>query len=207
MIETATAKNGSLIYLKDGKYLASSFDPQKEAEAWWKTCSQRAKYARTVFVLGLGAGYHIQVLKRELAQTKIVVIEPDQELVTIYQSTNSEELEILCEQDWRRLFNYSPVSSGVQSTYAVLLHPPSYGVETEYFGNAYKFLLGRSMDGLFALLKNRPDLLAELDEAKLADLARSPDPVSIRTITKAMKAKAYADQDRRIWKVLEELLA
>lgn len=207
MIESALAKNGSLIHLKDGKFLASSFDPQKEAEAWWLTCKPRAKCARAVFILGLGSGYHIEVVKRELPEAKIVVIEPDQELVNVYQSTNSTELEINCEADWRKLFNYSSVSSGVQKTYAVLLHPPSYNVEKEYFGNAYKFLLARSVDGLFALFKSRPDLLSELDEAKLTDLARSTDPVSIRTITKAMKATAYADENRRIWKVLEELIA
>ena len=207
MIESATAKNGSLIYLKDGKYLASSFDPQKEAEGWFRNCQRLTKYARTVFVLGLGSGYHIAVLKRELPEAKIVVIESDQELVAAFQSANSVECEIICEADWRRLFQHSSVSGGVQNTYAVLLHPPSYNVEKEYFGNAYKFLLARSVEGLFALLKNRPEMLSELDEAKLADLARSTEPVTIRTITKAMKATPYANDTRRLWKVLEELIA
>ncbi len=207
MIETAQAKNGSLIHLKDGKYLASSFDPQKEAEAWYKNSNQRTKYARTVFVLGLGSGYHIRVLTRELPQTKIVVIEPDHELVKSYQAANSEELVIVCEQDWRRLFQHSSVSSGVQDKYAALLHPPSLSVEKDYFSNTYKFLLARSVEGLFALLKTRPDLLSELDEVKLADLARSSEAVTIRTLTNAMKSTTYLNENRRIWKVLEDLLA
>lgn len=206
MIETAQAKNGSLIHLKDGKYLASSFDPQKEAEAWWVNCLRLTKHARTLFVLGLGSGYHIEVAKREVPNAKIVVIEPDQELIKLYQATNSSESEILCEQDWRRLLQHSSVSNGVQNKYAVLLHPPSLSVEKEYFENAQKFLLARSVEGLFALLKTRPDLLSQLDETKFEDLARSAESVSIRTIMKLMKAKAYADQDRRIWKVLEALL-
>lgn len=207
MIEKAQAKNGSLIYLKDGKYLASSFDPQKEAEAWWKSSQRLTKHARTVFVLGLGAGYHIEVLSRELPQVKILVIEPDQELVEIYRATNSNELAIICEQDWRSLFQHSSINSGAQDKYAVLLHPPSLSAEKDFFGNAYKFLLARNVEGLFALLKARPDLLAELDEAKLADLARTGDAVSIRTLTNSMKATAYLNENRRIWKVLESLIA
>lgn len=207
MIESALAKNGSLIYLKDGKYLASSFDPQKEAEAWYNNCKSRVKYAQTLFVLGLGAGYHIQVLSRELPQAKIVVVEPDQKLVDIYQSTNSVKLEIVCEQEWRRLFQYSSVSSGTQDKYAVLLHPPSLNVEKEFFSQAYKYLLARSVEGLFALLKSRPDLLSELDEVKLADLARSGDAVTIRTLSKVMKTTTYLNENRRLWKVLEELIA
>ncbi len=209
MIEAAYAKNGSLIHLKDGKYLASSFDPQKEAEAWWRSSQRLTKYARTLFVLGLGSGFHIEVARREMPDTKIVVIEIDQQLIDLFKA-NSNELkntEIICEADWRKLFQHSSISGGVQDKYAVLLHPPSLSVEKEYFANAYKFLLARSVEGLFALLKTRPDLLSELDEAKLADLARTGDAVTIRTLTSSMKTTAYLNENRRIWKVLEDLIA
>lgn len=208
MIESAQAKNGSLIYLKDGKYLASSFDPQKEAEAWWKTCERQAKHARTVFILGLACGYHIEVVQRELPQAKVVVIESDAELIAAYRKDHAEtNFEILHEQEWRRFFQHSSVSGGVQGTYAVLLHTTSYNLNKEFFGNAHKFLLARSVEGLFGLLKNRPDLLSELDETKLADLARSGEPVTIRTIAKTMKTTSYLNENRRLWKVLEELIA
>jgi hypothetical protein len=209
MIESAHAKNGSLIYLKDGKFLASSFDPQKEAETWWKNCQKQTKYARTLFVFGLGCGYHIEVLLRQIPETKIIVVEPDQELVSLFQSNplKSDRFEIVCEQDWRRLFQHSSVGSAVQDKYAVLLHPASFGLESDFFGNAYKFLLARSVEGLFALLKHRPDILSEMDEAKLSDLARSGTPVTIHTLTKTMKSTSFLNDNRRLWKVLEELIA
>lgn len=207
MIEVNEAKNGSLVFLKNGKYLASSFDPQKEAEAWWKNCERLTKNARTIFVLGLGCGYHIDVIKRENPSAKVIVIECDQDLVDLYNSKTSKPLEIVIESDWRKLLTNSQVAAGVQDRFAALIHPPSLNVEKDYFANAHKFLLARSVEGLFALLKQRPDLLAELDEAKLADLARSSAPVSIRTLTTLMKSTTYVNENRRLWKVLEELIA
>lgn len=208
MIEVVQAKNGSPVLIKNGKYLASSFDPQKEAETWWSHCHRLVKHAEGIFVLGLGSGYHIEAIKIHRSDLPLTVIECDKEIVDAIQSrVASNQVEILWETDWRRVYQAPGVSEKVRNNYAVLMHPGSYAVEPEYFSNAHKFLLARSVEGLFALLKNRPELFAELDPAKLADLARSGEPVTIKTLSQLMKPTTFADPNRRLWKVLEELVA
>lgn len=208
MIEVVQAKNGSPVLVKNGKYLASSFDPQKEAETWWSTCHRLAKKCEQVFILGLGSGYHVEVALRELPHASITVIECDANVVAKNANKFRQgNLKIIHESDWRKLYQNPSIADKVQSSYAVLSHPPSLSVECDFFGNAYKFLLARNVEGLFALLKLRPELLAELDESKLELLARSGDPVSIKTLVKLMKNSTYANPNRRLWKVLEELVA
>lgn len=208
MIEVVQAKDGRTVFVKNGKFLASSFNPIKESETWWANCEGLTKNAKTIFILGLGCGYHVEVAKKAQPNVKIVVIECDHELIQLWRHHNpNSDLEIVYESDWRKLFSNSHVNSGIQDRYSVLSHPASLNVEKDYFSNIHRFLLARNVEGLFALLKARPELISDFDDAKLADLARSSDPVSIKTLSKIMKPTTYASENRRLWKVLEELIA
>lgn len=208
MIEVVQAKNGSAVHVKNGKYLASSFDPQKEAETWWTHCQRLVKHSQTAFVLGLGSGYHVAILSRQISQQTVVVIECDQQLIDLnakqFANTNVQVVHVA---DWRKLYQNEIVQKAVVQNYSVLLHSPSLNAEQEFFANAHKFLLARNVEGLFALLRSRPELLEEIDEIKLADLARSTEPVTIKTLTRLMKPGSYTNPNRRLWKVLEELVS
>jgi hypothetical protein len=55
-------------------------------------------------------------------------------------------------------------------------------------------------------LRMRPELHALFDEEKIAKLQASTSPISILTIRSLFSAQAQNSRERRLWRVLEELI-
>lgn len=94
---TAPAKNGSLtlIYHQNDTpfYLHSRFNPQEESR---KVLQKRNLEADHIVVLGLGLGYHLELLMTQKdSLTRVLLVEPDMEIV-------GHSLKTL---NWKHLFN------------------------------------------------------------------------------------------------------
>ena len=59
MLEEAQARNSERIAKLNGRILCSSIDPSREARKWVDLHSEISEDCETIFVLGLGCGYHI----------------------------------------------------------------------------------------------------------------------------------------------------
>ena len=81
MFERLVAQSGHTILRRRGKYLASPYDPVKEAESFLRPYQFYCKNKETIIVLGLGCGYHVLKLMQDFPHKKILVFEPDQALV------------------------------------------------------------------------------------------------------------------------------
>lgn len=89
-IELQSSRNGLSIPVINGVYLHSVYNPQKEAEAFVEKYEQILAKKNRIIVLGLGFGYHIEEVAKKLNEKgsyKIVVIEPNQALVNVFQQT------------------------------------------------------------------------------------------------------------------------
>ncbi|WP_100332364.1 motility associated factor glycosyltransferase family protein [Bacillus xiapuensis] len=74
-IETRTVPTVQLEYLGKTLTFHSKYNPLHEAEVWCKNAVERIKKNQQVLVIGLGAGYHIQLLAKLLPEQSITVIE------------------------------------------------------------------------------------------------------------------------------------
>jgi hypothetical protein len=76
---------------RDGRALCSRRDPVKEARDW--VARQRLfPFDRTVVVLGFGAGYHLEELRRSKPELKIFVYELDPDLSSSISEQGFEQL-------------------------------------------------------------------------------------------------------------------
>lgn len=162
MIELLTNANGQTVIRRDGRLLASQVDPVAEAKAWLSRRMRFMDKVKTVFVLGMGAGYHIQVLC-ETTSAKIVVIEPDLEVIEAAAKIHSfpaDRVLIETVQSPRGLRSAQSVRDGVRASFVVLLHPASRACDPAFYKDCQAQLTGRDWGSLNWQwkLKNGPSL-------------------------------------------------
>lgn len=75
LIETRTAPTVKVCNKDNYFYLHSKYDPLKEAVKWVSGIDQAKLEAQEIMVIGCGAGYHIQALRKKSPNKKIVVYE------------------------------------------------------------------------------------------------------------------------------------
>lgn len=88
-IELQSSRNGLSIPVINGVYLHSMYNPQKEAEVFAEKHVATLKKKNKIMILGLGFGYHVEEVAKELnkrGEYQIIVIEPNKELVDLFQS-------------------------------------------------------------------------------------------------------------------------
>lgn len=211
---------GHGILKKNGRLLASMMDPVREGMMWADRICANIGKDESIIVLGLGAGYHVLELRRRLPETPILVIEPDAEVeraaqdLVLQNDTNVVEnakvatrpFSLVVESDWTKLTGHGVLGDFLGSPYRIAIHPPSRQCEPEYFANVEKLLLARDKTSFLLHLRSRPDLFSLLNEEILASLRDQGEAVSIKTLQKLFSDKAHSSRERRIWKVLEELI-
>lgn len=150
MIETLVGENGHPVIRQDGRLLASRFDPVSEARAWLGRRRDFVDKVKTIFVLGLGSGYHVQALV-ENTSAHIVVIEPDLQLieaVTQIHQFAAGRVTIEPVQTARGLRASQAVRNAVKTSFTVLSHPPSNGANAQFFKDCQAQLTGRDWGSL-----------------------------------------------------------
>jgi hypothetical protein len=222
-VSVVIAKNGLPVIKKNGRYMSSSVDPAKEAQTWAERAMElvhtrsarktQAPVPAHIFVLGLGAGYHIVALKKICPQSEIVVLENDPLVVSAAESLQpqlqTERIaHIISEPEVRRLIENKKFCEFLNKPYLILKHGPSLQVEPEYFTEVERLLIGRDPLAFLVLLKTRPELYSLLDPEAINRLLGNggSELVSIKTIQKLFSKSSGFNQERRMWKVLEELV-
>ncbi|HVK62454.1 MAG TPA: hypothetical protein VM432_12930 [Bdellovibrionales bacterium] len=203
MILQETARSGHSVLRFDNRLLASSIDPVREAQSWAKKVAAGVRKG-DVCVIGAGCGYHIDELQKLLPKTRIVVIEASSEVAewvlskfTHFKKENflvgsdpSADLEAWCDT----LFGVSQA----------FLHGATTQIHTEWSHRMHRFVVARDRNSFLTQVRARPELLAVLDPKKIELM---PDePVSIKTLGSLFQATSIDSQERRLWRILEELV-
>lgn len=206
MITIEESRSGHRIIKCDGRVLASTFDPIKEAKTWVDQSVQLADARETLVILGLGAGYHVVELRSRRDRQPVLVIENRREIVSAACEVNPGlcEVDVVCETDWRKLVEHGSVRDAIGGTFRILKHGPSLRNEPEFYFGTERFLLGRDKESFLLQLKARPELCAMLDSDEI--LRMPDDAVSIKTVSRLFHESSIRFEERRIWKVLEELV-
>jgi hypothetical protein len=211
MISVELARGGQPVLKKGGRWLASSFDPVKEAVAWAKQAVQALGPNESILVLGLGSGYHVAELSKILSRDRYLVIESDPEIASTVFDLLPElhESRILVDSDWTKLVTDDRFRDSLAGVYRFAKYGPSCQMATEYYRLVENLLIGRDRISFLLQLKARPDIWALLDPEKVAAFGAesSTELVSILTLQKLFSDKANHNRDRQIWRVLEELVA
>jgi hypothetical protein len=206
LISVEQARSGHPVLKKRGRFLGSSFDPLKEASSWADRIDNGLGARDFVIVLGLGCGYHVAELCGRLGAERVVVIENDTELVAQVLGIFPElvKARIIVETDWLNLAANDAFRDALANVFRIAIHGPSCQIEPEYFRSVERLLIGRDKVSFLLQLKARPDIWTLLDPQKVAAV---PDEViSIKTLQSLFADTGAASRERRMWRVLEELV-
>ncbi|MES2856059.1 MAG: hypothetical protein V4692_09355 [Bdellovibrionota bacterium] len=207
-IAAELSRSGDPVLRIDGRLLASSIDPVREATTWSKNASAKVKSGATVCIVGAGCGYHLREFKKSNPSVRFVVIERSREVAdwglaqfsdlaaeTFLVGENPGESALGTLEEWsERLFAVG----------AVLVHGPTAQLHPEWTQTVSRFVLARDRTMFLNQMRARPELLAIVDPAKIETM--QDRLVSIKTVSELFKLDPSDSQERRVWRVLEELI-
>lgn len=106
-LEFITSKSGNKTIRKNGILIHSAYDPVREAENLVKQLPLE-KGNRYIFVLlGLGLGYHLEILKREFPESVFIPVELDEDiLVAFLQNRNDFVITRYNKNDIYSILNF-----------------------------------------------------------------------------------------------------
>lgn len=93
-VRVEAARSGRPTLVRDGKYLHSRVDPEREARRVAEPVARREPPA--VLLLGLGLGYHVRELIARTEETRLLVFEPDAAI-----ASRARELALFNDSDAR----------------------------------------------------------------------------------------------------------
>lgn len=210
-----TARNGQAILKMDGRAIVSTFDPAKEARSWAEKAIVEIGDRDSVIILGAGCGYHIIALRELKPSLNILTIEASEEIAAFARESFARAGDIDTRYFGEIVVGASALSltenlllrDFMGQRYAVVTHPGLAAVRAEWTREMATFLTGRDYLSFLLQVRMRPELHALFDEEKIAQLKAHNGPISILTIRSLFSPSALASRERRIWRVLEELIA
>lgn len=213
-LQRETARNGQPILKWQGRSIVSSFDPMKEARSWAEKAVQEIGDRETAIVLGAGCGYHIIALRELRSSLHLLTIEASSEIADFARerlSANNEidpriYGEILVADKPVELTESLILRDVMSNRYAVVAQPSLAQMRPGWTQEMSKFLTGRDPLSFLLQLRMRPELHALFDDKKIAQIQAQTAPISILTIRSLFSAGAHGSRERRIWRVLEELI-
>ena len=211
MIEIETAKSGHQILKKEGRLLASSYHPLKEAATWADAAAAGLGPNEGVIVLGVGCGYHVVELAKRLPAGRVLAIESDAQVLK--QATAvcpglglmASSGAVLTATKWTEVPGFEAFRDFACGLFRIARHLPSCEGDRAFYDDVEKLLRSRDRASLLFQLKMRPELLALIDSDAVAAL-RGDETVSIKTMKALFGANGISSRERMIWRALEELV-
>lgn len=208
-----TTRSGAEVLLVNGLATASLVDPAREGAQWVESVRPRLKQARpgeTIVVLGAGSAYHLRALKDLLVSMKhdgvLVAIETCAAAAEFSKARHAD-VEVLFANPKlgiESFFGDEHFASLMRQATTVLRHRPSLNRQ-ESLRLVESWVLGRTPEAFAAHLKMRPEVAAGLNPVRAAKLAEGT-LLSIRDLSRAWDISSELKEDRRLFRVLEELV-
>jgi hypothetical protein len=208
MISIEPSRSGHPVLRKNGRYLASSVDPVRDAEKWLESVGERLSDVPAIVVLGLGCGYHARALLRRKPDLRVVLVESDPEVAKHACEFIPEiAVEMICaEPDWTKLLDHAALRTITSGLFRVVRHPSSCQADSAYYDRAEALLLSHDRLGFFLQLRDRPELLRAMLMDRLDSLPQQP--VSVKSVLSVLRPTGLGVSERELllWKILGELV-
>ena len=203
-VEILESAAGDKILKADGRLLASRFDPMREARNWLAQRGPFLSQVRTVFVLGLGSGYHIKALL-ERTSARILVLEACPEIArNAAQIFAFDEQRVRIEHvsETRSVRGIESVRAAAANSFVVLVHPASYTLKPSLYEECRTTLLARDWGNLTWQwrLQNAPDF------ERTARIDSRQTPLSIYDLEQTELVQNSEERERLLFKALRELV-
>ena len=208
------AKSGSEVLMVAGLATASLVNPEREAGQWAELQHARLKSVgvhEAVVILGVGSGFHIAALQTMLRERGLKggVYAID----TCLESVEFARIRIsgvtFIHADWMRgpteFVGRADVTTWLTQTSTLLRHRPTLSRVGAPLKAVETWLVGRAPEAFSAQLKQRPEIAAALNAQRAKKIAECP-LVSIRDLSKMWDISSELKADRRLFRVLEELV-
>ncbi len=209
------SRNGHEVLYIDGKATASTIDPLKEATAWIGSTYSLAAAGidETLVVIGAGSGYHIDAL-RECTNKKIIVIDTCPASIEFVKRRLSHHsqisyIEVKRGTSFSDFYQRNDVVEWVFEPFILLRHRSSM-VRNSDLSKVEECLVGRSVEAFRAQLEARPAIASALNSGRLKKMAEAKlvtkGLVSVRDLTSVWEVSSETSNERRLLRVLEELV-
>ena len=208
------AKSGSQVLQVNGLSTASLVNPEREGDLWAEAQTSLLKLIgidEPVVVLGVASGFHLRALQAKLRAAghrgRIIaldVCEPSIEF-TKWRVLEVEYLYVDPETNAGAFAARADVSSWMLQPFTVLRHKPTYLRNGVSLRKLEAWILGRTPEAFSAQLKLRPQIAAALNPDRARKIAEV-SLISIRDLSKAWDITSELKTDRRLFRVLEELV-
>lgn len=214
MLDWEQNRSGHRVPRWNGNLLASRADPIREARGWAERHSPLARGVQSIFVLGVGGGFHISELAKQNPKKNIVAIDFVEELVTKFNSSKPPpEISALYFESASRILSNEDVRAALSLSHTICRHAPSIKCAPEEYSEADRLLLGRDPQAFYSQLQARPEDYGffgrlEFQPVKKRGLVEVHDrvPVTVTQISKSIKqASPHLDDRSMIWLLLSEL--
>lgn len=210
------ARTGSEVLIVDNLATASLANPEREGEQWAEMQMKRLASVgsrETIVIIGIASAFHIRSL-RDLIKQKIPAF--NGEIVAIdtcvhsfdFAKTRVSGATFLMADSITSIdqFIATPeISKWVSQTFTLLKHKPTISRTGEKLRRLESWIIGRTPEAFAAQLRQRPEIAAGLNPARTKKIAEV-SLVSIRDLSKMWDISSELKSDRRIFRVLEELV-
>lgn len=205
-IEVVAAKNGNWVLKKDGRWLSSSIDPVREAHQWLERSWPSDRGYESAILVGLASGYHYRALRERHSDLDIVVLEQDSRVIeqVLKIHADIDPQDIIDASDINKISSLWRVQSLFQSVFGIFVLPSVN--ETEWLHSVVQEILGRDSLSFLRQLRGRPELMAIMKPEALASVSEVGSAISIKTISSLFDSKQTISHERKLWKILEELV-
>lgn len=210
------ARTGSEVLIVGNLATASLVNPEREAQHWAETQIARLKKARSseaVVVLGVGSAFHLRALTAIADGRPIIAVDTCRESIEFAKSRTPNvtfvwahaPIQTAAVQAAYSFLSRPEIASWLRQPFTFLKHKPTVSRAGEPLRRIESWITGRTPEALAAHLRMRPEIAAALDPARASRIAEIP-LVSIRDLAKMWDVSAELKSDRRIFRVLEELV-
>jgi hypothetical protein len=205
MIEWHLSKSGAEIPALNGIFLASRYDPQKEALRFLTLHEKSVKKMECVFLIGAGNPYIVQELLETHFVSAVVVIDSEATLIEAMRSRFRHDLVT-----WKFISNFQEANAlndlrrFFLMKFKVLVAPSSQFMQPEWLRSGIDFLKGHSVPGFYFQLGLRnpgkgPTLCHVLPETSEENFGK------MKALELIRKPQTTSDADS-ITKILSELI-
>jgi hypothetical protein len=211
--EVLPSKSGAPIIRREGRYLASSYDPESEAKIWCRSvAAETLPNTHAFVVLGCGSGYHVVELSRQFPHSIVIAIDDDAPTIDFCKGLFgkiNQNIQWVFAQNEETISKNDAVVSALSGQYRVVLHRASAQFSLDLMLNIRDFLNARTERGFQNLLSIRQNLKQLLVTELPTVWPRSAqrDVMTIKTIANLVRSGGpHVSIDHQLFLALEELI-
>jgi hypothetical protein len=208
------SRTGAEVLISGNLATASLVNPEREADQWAEVQLKRILATRageTIVVIGVGSGFHLRALQMLLDEIKIkrpiVAIDTCEESIQ-FASKRTANVTFVCvraDMGIESFLAIPEVARWIVQTFTLLKHKPTIARVGTSLRKIEMYIIGRTPEAFSAQLKMRPQIAAGLNPGRARRIADT-SLVSIRDLSKMWDISSELKPDRRLFRVLEELV-